>query len=513
MSDTAHLVSVSAENAAIDHLIQETLRRHAHGQPEPVLPAQDELPANFYEPGSAQKHLKKPDGEPFWRLDIAHDFLEALFRDPRAVFSSPAGPLTFAQLYVRTLAESSKLKAVRDRLKDAEVGIAVGKVCLLVNSGRLSANVSFVPDVRLSRPYHPIPVLQATQPRPLQDTMRAKTLVKPACEIQDGYLLLASLVALPRAEKPNTNPVRLIHLMAGEQDISLASSKLALLDFFLHQLDPLARAQRFLGLVYAYLETDFTPESLASSPFATPLPGVPLSIPGGNADLAAEREYAEKMYRVRRQNLRQQQHSLQQQQLQHHPRSDLDTESDSERKRKRKKTAAPPPVPAPEEPQPLDTPVFPVQLLHLPKLDTNTLAWDHPMTMERRRATAARSRPLVEQAAAALPAQFAEKRARVLAARQRYFQYKKDVVGLADIVYEEIRADMATGAEHHLYQQLGRSLLLDDDELAILPEHEHNHTNERSRHAYSLLCLAPKVPCLRPEQVSFDLVSGCVSFE
>jgi Ino eighty subunit 1 len=65
-------------------------------------------------------HLKKEDGEPFWRVDIQYDFLKAIFDDDRPVFTNPYEAHlkhNFADLYIDTMSRSSKCsKVLRDKL-------------------------------------------------------------------------------------------------------------------------------------------------------------------------------------------------------------------------------------------------------------------------------------------------------------------------------------------------------------------------------------------------------------
>ena len=149
------------------------------------------------------RHLKKADGEPFWRKDIQYDFLAAVFADPTACFSNyfaqtdipmanNAPRVLFAELYIRTIAELSKcLKVLKERLlRDRDMGELVAKVTLLVNAGRMNTTINFVPEMRLTlRTYHLIPSLQADaegRTKPLQDTPRLKLILKAVCESDLG---------------------------------------------------------------------------------------------------------------------------------------------------------------------------------------------------------------------------------------------------------------------------------------------------------------------------------------
>lgn len=301
----------------------------------------------------ASRHLKKLDGEPFWRKDIQYDFLTELFDDDHKVFTNTFphsnipdtnnGPkLTFAELYVRTLAESSKSsKILKERLiKDKDMGIAVGKVCILVNAGRMNTTINFVPEMRSSlRTYHSIPSLQADPlyggSKPLQDTPRLKSILKAVCEGQEHLKTVGDIINNPTTVKPNTNVIQLIFLLSNhyhnirfhyeenveqsqevdqdhdnqnindENDDDSKRNTNKFMEFFLNdKIHPKNRAQRFLWLIYTYLETSFTPEELANNPFnPNVIPPIEL-IPEADydkfdVDTDYEIKYSEKMYNAR----------------------------------------------------------------------------------------------------------------------------------------------------------------------------------------------------------------------
>lgn len=337
------------DKLAIDQLVAtQSNDTDSASQAEPDSPGSDnepgQLPANFRAVSKGFKHLKKADGEPFWRKDIQYDFLEELFNDTHRVFTNcfpycevpnaANGPkLTFAELYVRTLAESLKSSRVlRERLiKDAEMGIAVSKVCLLVNAGRMNTTVNFVPDMRSAlRTYHLIPSLQADPDgpsKPLQDTPRLKTILKAVCDGQDHLQTLLDLWRAPPATKPNTNVIKLIFLMSTffqnipfhyddsfDHDTFLEKLRFIkaspgpqnkFMEFFLNdEIYPHNRAQRFLWLVYTYLETSFTAAELEQNPFnprvIPPIEYIPAHEMGKyDNDADYEVEYAARMYHTR----------------------------------------------------------------------------------------------------------------------------------------------------------------------------------------------------------------------
>ncbi|KAI5949933.1 hypothetical protein KGF57_004443 [Candida theae] len=233
--------------------------------------------------------LKKGDGEPFWRRDIQYDMLTALFDDETACFTNTyphsnlpgvnnSPKVTFAELYIRTLAESNKCsKVLKEKLlRDFDLGKAVSKVCVLVNAGRMNTTINFVHDMKSTlRTYHSIPCLQ-TGPqggtiRQLQDTPRLKSIIKAVNEGQEQKVTsLEQLVASPPSIKPNTDIVHLLFLLSeANNGIPLIKDRdFHLLDLFVNtKATPQSRANLLLWLFYTFLETDFTPQQLSQNPF------------------------------------------------------------------------------------------------------------------------------------------------------------------------------------------------------------------------------------------------------
>lgn len=275
------------------------------------------------------RHLKKSDGEPFWRRDIQYDFLRELFDDQHEVFTNyfpycdiPAAKndpkLTFSELYIRTLAESGKCsKILKERLlKDNEMGKSVGKVCLLVNAGRMNTTINFVPEMRSSlRTYHSIPSLQADPvyggSKPLQDTPRLKSILKAVCDGEE-VKSIDDILEHPKLQKPNTNVIQLIFLLSGNiksikylHDENTSEENNNFMEFFLNsRIHPKNRARRFLWLIYTYLETSFQPEELENNPFnSNTIPEIEYidsdAVDDFDKDTDFEIEYSEKMYRTR----------------------------------------------------------------------------------------------------------------------------------------------------------------------------------------------------------------------
>lgn len=289
------------------------------------------------------RHLKKADGEPFWRKDIQYTFLQELFDDATACFTNSFPPCdvpganngpkyTFSELYVRTLAESSKLsKILKERLlKDTDMGKSVSKICLLVNAGRMNTTINFVPEMRLSlRTYHLIPSLQADPvyggSKPLQDTPRLKSILKAVCEGQEHLKTVGDIVSNPSDAKPNTNVIHLIFLLSNhyhnipfhyEEDPSDAKSNTnKFMEFFLNaKIHPKNRAKRFLWLMYTYLETLFKPEELGANPFGgAKIPDLELipdsEVESYDVDTEYEVEYSTKMYNTRLKYLADEEHN------------------------------------------------------------------------------------------------------------------------------------------------------------------------------------------------------------
>lgn len=280
---------------------------------------------------NAKLSLKKADGEAFWRKDIQYDFLKALFDDTTACFTNSFEKsniancnnnpkISFGELYIRTLAESSKSSRVlKEKLiRDVDLGKAVAKVCILVNVGRMNTTINFVPEMKSTlRTYHSIPSLQ-TGPKggtvqQLQDTPRLKSILKAVCEGEENNLaLLDDIMKTPPETKPNTNIIQLLFLLSNAvhgvpyMDDQPNSH---LLEFFVNtKIHPENRAKRFLWLLYTFLETNFSKEELSQNPFGgETIPPIQwleeLEIKNFDRDLDYERNYADLMFQARMQYL------------------------------------------------------------------------------------------------------------------------------------------------------------------------------------------------------------------
>lgn len=140
---------------------------------------------------SRTRHLKKDDGEPYWRREVQFTFLFRLLLNRERVFINPyygtdesydwpdhfkkvrnsdgsvsehtGQKVTFFELYLITLLKSSKVsKILKDRLLvDINYALNFCVICLLVNIGRLNTTVNFDYEMKSQfRTYHPIPCLQ-----------------------------------------------------------------------------------------------------------------------------------------------------------------------------------------------------------------------------------------------------------------------------------------------------------------------------------------------------------------
>lgn len=522
-----------------------------------------QLPPDFRQISRGFKHLKKSDGEPFWRKDIQYDFLRELFADETKCFTNTFpfceyvncanGPkLTFSELYVRTLAESSKSsKVLRERLiKDSDMGVAVSKVCLLVNAGRMNTTVNFVPDMRLAlRTYHSIPSLQTDasgELKPLQDTPRLKTILKAVCDGQDHLQTLLDLLRKPPAEKPNTNVIKLIFLMStffqnipfhydDSFDHESFSDKLRFIkaspgpqnkfmEFFLNdEIDPKNRAQRFLWLMYTYLETLFTREEMTANPFGglkiPPLEYIPESeIAKHDIDLDYEVDYAVKLYHTRmlhlheevsgtgakkpvkpkreRSKLRklpeeargeeeiddlmvvdetvaEEESADETEPAEEQPKQNNTPKTNGDRAKRKKPTPSVGSL-VDENKKPLDAelrwtnPEFPISKLSEMKgryaycttgIDVQPLTRDSATSAAKRRLVVSKTKSYVAQIARSTP-DFAVRRAEYLQWMNRYFQYKKSSGnGLLGMEWEDLRSDVVNGVEAYLYQQKGKMLV------------------------------------------------------
>ncbi|CAN8095999.1 unnamed protein product [Discula destructiva] len=225
------------------------------------------------------RHLKKPDGEPLWRVDIQYDFLRAIFDNELCVFTNSwerdKPKQTFADLYIDTMSRSSKTsKVLRDKLlTDREAAKSMAMVCLLVNIGRMNTTLNFFPEMRAQlRTYHAIPSLQAHQDpnsyKQLQDAPRLKSILKGGT---DDRLEPQSLDQIKEMPIPRTNPVSLLFVICN------SAAKVAELHFppgsefhdliMKTDLSSSSRARAFLWIMWFYLESDFTEEGCQENPF------------------------------------------------------------------------------------------------------------------------------------------------------------------------------------------------------------------------------------------------------
>jgi hypothetical protein len=247
------------------------------------------------------RHLKKNDGEPFWRRDIQYEFLKSLFDDDTKAFTDPYADskdeihmddrtkdtvnnkLSFAELYIKTTAHSPKCsKVLKDRLlNDMSMSIPTCMICLLVNVGRMNTTINFVPDMKSQlRTYHSIPALQVNHSekhidnkndKQLQDTPRLKSILKACCDEDEEPNGLPSLEIISD-KVPKTNVINLIFILCNaEESVNKTffdDTEYKFYDLFLNtKYNPHERAKLFLWLLFNYLETFLKEEDIAKNPF------------------------------------------------------------------------------------------------------------------------------------------------------------------------------------------------------------------------------------------------------
>lgn len=226
------------------------------------------------------RHLKKKDGEPLWRKDIQYDLLSLLFNNDSAVFTDYSNPTgskkTFSEIYIESMARSSKCsKVLREKLLgDKKFGINIAMVCILVNIGRMNTTLNFFPEMRSQlRTYHPIPALQGQSDqndyKQLQDAPRLKSILKGACDDRPEPSTINEMIS--NSFKPHTNPINLIFLLSTYSEEVKNQFFLNDEEFYdilmTSEYSSISRSNVFLWLLWSYLETDLSPESLRKNPF------------------------------------------------------------------------------------------------------------------------------------------------------------------------------------------------------------------------------------------------------
>lgn len=97
--------------------------------------------------------IKRAEDDPLTRRDLQYDILYHIFSDPRAVFTNPwpdssgafpEGRLTFRELYIKTILNSTKAtKNFCDRIRESdEFAEDFAMLALLVNVGRINTTMS-----------------------------------------------------------------------------------------------------------------------------------------------------------------------------------------------------------------------------------------------------------------------------------------------------------------------------------------------------------------------------------
>ncbi|GAV54839.1 hypothetical protein ZYGR_0AS01620 [Zygosaccharomyces rouxii] len=264
------------------------------------------------------RHLKKPDGEFFTRGDLQFCFLTQLLADERKLFRNiykdvfaksivPVPPpipgktlnvtdseydaktfvfddhLTFSQLYVLTLASSTKCsKVLRDKLLfDQQVAFSTCILGILVNIGRLNTTINFYLEMTSQlRTFHSVPCLQyhSTDSKSLQDTPRLKSILK-SLPVGNKPLDLSRMYETPEASKNVEDPLNMVNLLFTMCDnVTLVNLKLIhkwvetrgdpislfnILDC--PGYEPKDRCNVILWLLYIHLETDMSEESVSNA--------------------------------------------------------------------------------------------------------------------------------------------------------------------------------------------------------------------------------------------------------
>ncbi|KAG7838505.1 hypothetical protein KL943_000581 [Ogataea angusta] len=309
---------------------------------------------------SRTRHLKKADGEPYWRKDIRFVFLMRLFFNNRRIFTNPfkksgehfdwpehfkyyrdesgtehfndGSSLTFFELYLVTLMKSSKVsKVLKDRLShDLSYALNFSVISILVNIGRLNTTVNFDHAMKSQfRTYHSVPslhvgdhtsifekfyVLHPVEARlktedtknyfpmsavkPLQDTPRIKSILKSINDLNQEVPknFKEFILGMNEDNKFHLNVVSLLFLLCVHeyeigklffptaQQLSQTetdnmdhagfamSSGSIFNDIWLKtESDPNDEVERFLWLIYLFLETDFKADKILANPFNNPL--------------------------------------------------------------------------------------------------------------------------------------------------------------------------------------------------------------------------------------------------
>lgn len=260
------------------------------------------------------RHLKKPDGEFFSRRDLQFHFLRKLLVDERPLFTNIfkevyaksmaplssienraanisdesydarafvfSDKLTFSQLYILTLASSTKCsKVLRDKLLlDHQVAFSTCVLALLVNFGRLNTTINFYLEMTSQlRTFHSVPCLQykVADLKSLQDTPRLKSILKNL-PVGNEPIDLAELYEKPKPIGDRLNVVNLLFTMCD--NVSLINLKF-LSEYVDTQgknvslfnildspgYEPVDRCNVLLWLLYIHTETDLTDEAIQRS--------------------------------------------------------------------------------------------------------------------------------------------------------------------------------------------------------------------------------------------------------
>lgn len=263
------------------------------------------------------RHLKKPDGEFFSRSDLQFHFMYQLLVDKRLLFTNifkdvyaksvvplPVEngkvinvtdsdydartfifneKLTFSQIYILTLASSTKCsKVLRDKLLlDQQVAFSTCILGLLVNVGRLNTTINFYLEMTSQlRTFHSVPVLQykVTDLKSLQDTPRLKSILKNL-PVGNEPIDLSEIYERPHESSSTLQGFNIVNILFTICDnVSLVNLKLIskyveikdepislfnILDF--PGFEPADRCNVLLWLLYIHAETDLSDASIQES--------------------------------------------------------------------------------------------------------------------------------------------------------------------------------------------------------------------------------------------------------
>ncbi|CCH41010.1 Ino eighty subunit 1 [Wickerhamomyces ciferrii] len=272
------------------------------------------------------------DGTPLLRRDIHYEFLHILFNDGTRAFSdpypnsetliygeskTPGHKLTFSELYMKSLAHSNQIsRNMRARLASPrDICVPPSIVYFLFNIGRL-LNQTFIPSMT-NKNFHSIPCLEVNYnpPTDLEPNYHVEGRNQLVHDIPTINSLLRGNIARTKEPKqfsalnkitkrPRTTVINLLLMFKEHQNdinnlfFNKCDYKYA--DIFMnHKFNPLKRAQLFLWLVFAYLETDVSVQAQNINPFGQLPPVLVKTNRDYDIEQPQEIEFAEYSKRIR----------------------------------------------------------------------------------------------------------------------------------------------------------------------------------------------------------------------